>query len=261
MMYSVPTLKGTVTAPLTFYARDVIDRLSNDVIPTVRLTSRSLWDEHLESVGKRKKFTLNRYNYDAMADILLPRAVGYAAGFLDTFFRGSLDATYEGLNLTIWGSRETMIGDFRLLYDTSDGARRDLATWSALRIDPDQSSQALPTPQLPADAAPGAPCWLIFRGQLGTESDAVVGSQVACPSPPPPPPVHNPWVVYSCIYGLYGDPTIIRYRYATAEPPLAMDGQPMPTLYLASSLGSATCSLVVMALPEMPAGTVGQHPF
>ena len=43
----------------------------------------------------QQKFSLNRFNDDAMADILLPRAVGYAAGFLDTFFRGYIGAMYE----------------------------------------------------------------------------------------------------------------------------------------------------------------------
>ena len=59
------------------------------------LSSRSVWDEHLQAIGSSKKFSLNRFNYDAMADILLPRAVGYAAGFLNAFFRGYVGATYE----------------------------------------------------------------------------------------------------------------------------------------------------------------------
>jgi hypothetical protein len=43
----------------------------------------------------RVRARLNRFNCDAMADILLPCAVGYAAGFLDAFFRGLINATYR----------------------------------------------------------------------------------------------------------------------------------------------------------------------
>ena len=79
---------------MTFYVRDVV-QINSPIVgyPTCRVTSRSLWDEHLVSIGQEgEKFTLNRFNYDAMADILVPRAVGYAAGFLKTFFRGSVGA-------------------------------------------------------------------------------------------------------------------------------------------------------------------------
>ena len=137
------------------------------------MTSRSLWDEHLQAIGRSQKFTLNRFNYDAMADVLLPRAVGYAAGFLDAFFRGSVGAGFEDQRMTIWASTEAMEGTFQLLYDMDDGTRRELASW-ALRIDPEGSSQVV-APQLPPEAGPGASCWLIFRGQLGDESGAVVG--------------------------------------------------------------------------------------
>src|SRR5213075_2595236 len=53
--------------------------------------TRSLWDQHLETNQQRPKFSLNTYTYDSIADVLLPRAVGYSAGFLDYFFRGRLD--------------------------------------------------------------------------------------------------------------------------------------------------------------------------
>ena len=121
--FSTTTLKGTVSAPVTLYTRDVVDALTGQVIRDVPLSTRSVWDEHLQAIGRSKKFSLNRFNYDAMADILLPRAVGYAAGFLNAFFRGSVGATYEGESLRIAGSSETMIGDFKLLYERSDGTR------------------------------------------------------------------------------------------------------------------------------------------
>ena len=73
--YSAETLKGTVSAPVTLYTRDVVDALTGQIVRDVPLSSRSLWDEHLRVLGRSPKFSLNRFNYDAMADILLPRAV------------------------------------------------------------------------------------------------------------------------------------------------------------------------------------------
>ena len=39
--------------------------------------------------------------------------------------------------MRIAGSSETMIGDFKLLYERSDGTRGELGAWAGLRIDPD----------------------------------------------------------------------------------------------------------------------------
>jgi hypothetical protein len=112
-----------------------------------------------------------------------------------------------------------MIGDFKLPYERSDGTRAELGAWTGLRVDPDALSQPLSTPQLPGDAVPGAPCLLIFRGQLGLEQGAVVGSQGPCPPSPLPPPSNVRWTVYSCLYRPFGPPPVI-YRYATTDPPL-----------------------------------------
>ena len=153
-----------------------------------------------------------------------------------------------------------MSGDFELLYDKADGARVRLAAWT-LALEPDQWSAPLPTPQLPADAAPGAPCWLVFRGQLGFESGAVVGTQAGCPPGPPPPPQHGEWVVYLCSYGAYGSTTSIRYNYATDDPPLWDDGLPALSFFLLPATGETNCSLVAQALPSQPPGTVTVYPF
>ena len=226
---------------------------------TVKLTSRSLWDEHLEKLGKRPKFALNRFNYDAMADILLPRAVGYAAGFLDTFFRGSVGGGFQQQNLTISGSAEVMDGTFRVLYDTDDGTRRELASWT-LRIEPDATSPVLPTPTLPADAAPGMPCWLIFRGQLGFEPDAVTGSRIACPNttPEPPPPSGGPWVVYYCATFISSQ----NYLYATTDPPL--DGLAPDNLFVyfqVSTNTSFNCGIKAIHVATPPPNARTEHPL
>jgi hypothetical protein len=261
IVYSVTTLKGRITAALTFYARHLLDRITNTQIQTVKLTSRSLWDEHLEKVGKRPKFTLNRLNYDAMADILLPRAVGYAAGFLDTFFRGSIGGAFEQQELTISGSSEVMDGTFQLLYDTDDGTRRELASWT-LRLEADGPSQVVGAPQLPPEAGPNPSCWLIFRGRLGEEPGAVVGAKIDCSrTPPSEPESHEWWTLYSCIYGAYGSTSYVRYRYATTDPPLAGDGLATPQFFLKPPNGETVCSLLTLAWPEQPPGSLTEHPF
>jgi hypothetical protein len=244
---------------VTLYTRDVVDALTGQVISNVPLTSRSVWDQHLQTIGSQQKFSLNRFNYDAMADILLPRAVGYAAGFLDTFFRGYIGAMYEDERLRIAGSSEAMSGDFKLLYERTDGTRGEVGAWG-LQLGPDEVSQPLSTPPLPGDAASVVSCFLIFRGQLGLEQGAVVGSQAPCPRPPSsePPPSDVSWTVYSCLYRPYGPPPVT-YRYATTDPPLEVDGLPVVWFFLRPPNAETVCSLSNLSLPAQPPGSTTEH--
>ena len=56
----------------------------------VRLSAYGAFDQFMQPTGNRQ-FSLNHYNYDDQARLLIPRAVAYSAGFLDYFFRGWLD--------------------------------------------------------------------------------------------------------------------------------------------------------------------------
>ena len=94
--HSVRTVLGlTVDAPVRLLLRSMEDPITGAAIPDVAVSSRSIWDQHLEARGMTPAFTLNVLNHDAISDVLLPRAVGYAAGFLDDFFRGRLDASVQ----------------------------------------------------------------------------------------------------------------------------------------------------------------------
>ncbi len=62
----------------------------------VALTTFGAWDQFLEERRFLSRYTLNRYNYDAMADLLIPRAVAYSAGLLDYFFRARLEIQDAG---------------------------------------------------------------------------------------------------------------------------------------------------------------------
>ncbi len=79
-------------APVFLYRGAVPDtvapQLSASAVP---LTSVSVWDEFLVARHARPSFSLNYMNYDAAADLLLPRAVAYSAGLIDYFFRGKLE--------------------------------------------------------------------------------------------------------------------------------------------------------------------------
>ena len=57
----------------------------------VPLTAFGAWNDALQQVTGQDGFTLIRENYDAMADLLIPRAVAYSAGLIDYFFRGRME--------------------------------------------------------------------------------------------------------------------------------------------------------------------------
>ena len=188
--FSTMTLKGPISGAVTLYTRAVVDQLTGQVIPNVPLSSRSVWDHFLENADRSPKFTLNRFNYDAMADLLLPRAVGYSAGFLDYFFRGRVSLGVEETGVRVLNSTpdQTMTGEFTLFSESEDGARFVLGRWP-LALPPDVPSDARPVRRLPTDTPATTRCLLVFRGQLGLEVGAVAGSLVSCPLAPGAPPL------------------------------------------------------------------------
>jgi len=155
--------------------------LTGQTIANVPVSSRSVWDEHLEQQALLATFTLNTLNYDAAADILLPRAVGYAAGLLDSFFRARMDVQSElafgsngfapGIRIITRTPGETMEGTFELLYDRVGGTRVSLATWGPLTLPPDnlEASGVLTIPPAPQAEEVGRYV-LVFRGMLRGEA-------------------------------------------------------------------------------------------
>jgi len=77
--------------PVQIYYGQVRDTLQEIATPAVPLTTSGLWDQFLKEKAAQPRYTLNRLNYDAMADLLLPRAVAYSAGLINFFFRGRID--------------------------------------------------------------------------------------------------------------------------------------------------------------------------
>ena len=79
------------TAPAYVFRGKVLDTLTDSQATDVPLTSFGVWDQFLTSSSNLPRYTLQRINYDAMANLLLPRAVAYSAGLINYFFRGRID--------------------------------------------------------------------------------------------------------------------------------------------------------------------------
>jgi len=56
-----------------------------------RASTYSIFNADLTRRMLYSKFTINRFNVESAAEILIPRAVGYSAGMIDHFFRGKLE--------------------------------------------------------------------------------------------------------------------------------------------------------------------------
>ena len=176
--FAVATLGGDVlTGRVRFFLRDIADPLTGHVVQNVRVSSRSLWDQHLETSRQRPKFSLNTYNYDAAADVLLPRAVGYSAGFLDHFFRGGLDVDLvsgtDPSAVTITGtnsSPDALVEGTLTLYadDGSTGTRSPVTavgSTAIANVPPGGAVTSGPF-QLPAGAERFV---AVYQGTLGNE--------------------------------------------------------------------------------------------
>ena len=95
--YPTESAEGLVPAhprsKTTFLRGDVSDRYTGSS-SNIRLTTESIWDRTALFSGERvKTYTLNRFNYDDMASLLIPRAVAYSAGIIEHFFRGEMAIT------------------------------------------------------------------------------------------------------------------------------------------------------------------------
>ncbi len=185
--FTIPTLTGgPLTGRLRFFLRDIADPLTGQVVPGIKVSSRSLWDQHLETNRRQPKFALNTYNYDSIADVLLPRAVGYSAGLLDHFFRGRLDVDVvadpdDSSKLRVVGklvSRnggpdELVSGALAFYWDDTDGVRSPVPGFAPMALtgvtgDPIASASFQPPEGAERFVA-------VYQGALGQEQGAVIG--------------------------------------------------------------------------------------
>jgi len=212
----VPTVCNDGTNPclMTFLTNTVVDSFQGTSQVNLRAASISIFDQDLEIHNKAVQYktadgtpywanqiySLNRFNFDAAHQFLIPRAVGYSAGLIDYFFRGEIDLEIDpdfdspGQYLIKNKIDEAMQGDFTLLYDDADGRRYILEgdqpkiSWPDISIPAQGVSTALSAPKRTAGGPAmvlGGKSMLAFKGTLGDEVPrddedvgAVVGQQV-----------------------------------------------------------------------------------
>ncbi|APV50806.1 hypothetical protein BWI17_14585 [Betaproteobacteria bacterium GR16-43] len=134
-------------------------------------------------------YSMNRFNYDDQAAILLPKAAAYTAGLIDYFFRARIDMvsvpgepdTYRVKNL----GNEDIKGTFELYYDdTSEERKRK----PVLRPDGTPLILQANSPisaggyvdfevifNVPLDAKIPGQYMLVFRGEMGEEKPSPAG--------------------------------------------------------------------------------------
>lgn len=190
----------TILAPLHILKGGVQDTLPGGQSATgVPLTTEGMWYQPLADFStpanaEAHGYTLTRPNYDAQANLLIPRAVAYSAGLINYFFRGKIDldlATGPSQYVIKNYSDENMQGTFALYYDAADGTRHLVpgtgpgTAWENVSIaakspnGPGRSQTfTVLTPTDPAPAEPGK-YMLVFRGRLGQETDAVIGRVIS----------------------------------------------------------------------------------
>jgi hypothetical protein len=123
---------------------------------------------------------------------MLPRAVGYAGGVLEYFFRGSLAVTQiewtsTGISMFVRNNgTEVMNGMFDLYarHDPGTPAERRvkltaLTSGEPLLLDPGDPWRF--DLAIPPDVVPTSSVLLVFRGRLGMEEDAVFGHAFTIP--------------------------------------------------------------------------------
>ena len=130
--------------------------------------------------------------WNQVAAHMLPRAVGYASGVLDYFFRGAMAVTEvewtpSGITLSVQNTgTEEMEGVFEVFARHQPGSsverRTRLATLEAgepVLLGPGEEwTFAL---SVGADVVPAAAHVLVFKGRLGLEEEAVVGQVFTVP--------------------------------------------------------------------------------
>jgi hypothetical protein len=175
--------KLCTTDTVTFLGNNVLDDYAAQAFQNEHMSTYSIFDLDLLAASKSPIFSLNHFNYDQQATLLLPRAVGYSAGLLNYFFRGSMTAQGGPSGFTISNNTmngttpESMNGSFALYYDDQNGNRNPVqgASWSLSIASGATSSQLTFTAPTNLAPAKSGQYILVFQGTLGAETGAVAG--------------------------------------------------------------------------------------
>lgn len=188
----VPCPEG-LEGKMSFYSNTVTDNLAPAATrENKRALTASIFDADLEGRNYAPILSLNRFNFVAVNEFMMPRAVSYSSGLIDYFFRGRIDLTPDpadgGKYIISNLSAEPMKGTFTLYYDDIDETRRlvEGGTWENVEIAAN-SKQAGFSFAVPTDPAPKklGEYMLVFQGNMGEETTAngnlgaVVASKIA----------------------------------------------------------------------------------
>lgn len=185
-----PPCPTGLTGWMTFFGNTVNDNFlgPNADRENPRASTYSTFDQDLIDRGGTPVFSLNRFNFQAAQDFLIPRAVAYSAGMINYFFRGKIDLVPDDSNpgtflIKNLGS-EPMSGTFSLYYDYDDANagtvnnRQLLISWD--RSIPANDQVNIGTISDPINPAPKNPgeYMLVFKGNMGAETTAEFGAVV-----------------------------------------------------------------------------------
>jgi hypothetical protein len=114
-----PTCPSTFTGTMTFYGSQVADQnTGGPPTPNSRAVTNSIFSADLKSMGKSPIYTLNRFNFDAAQQFLIPRAVAYSAALINYFFRGQMqislpdEGVYAVVDHTTFAGSDPATGGF-----------------------------------------------------------------------------------------------------------------------------------------------------
>lgn len=85
-----------LSGEIRFVATSVVDGYRGGRATNMFASTYSIFDAELKQAGAKQVFTMNRFNYAAANDFLLPRATAYSTGLINYFFRGRIEITLPG---------------------------------------------------------------------------------------------------------------------------------------------------------------------
>jgi hypothetical protein len=178
-----------VSTPLT--DENTGEQTTNSRAASYSIFDKKLQDHNIDAIYTRedgsidtidRSFTLNKFNFDAAHNYLIPRAVAYSAGLINHFFRGKIDMVpnTNGVGWIIQNkSDEEMQGTFTLYYDHVDLAddieKRDIIPGAIWNLTIAANSEVVVGEYIvPAGVIRKT---LVFQGRIGVEDNVVTGKE------------------------------------------------------------------------------------
>ncbi|MDD3516988.1 MAG: hypothetical protein PHQ14_01470 [Chromatiales bacterium] len=169
---------------MQFVASAVSDTYVGNENRNERAATYSIFTQDLQhGIPPFHSFSLNRFNFDAAHEFLMPRAVAYSAALIDHFFRGQLavvDSVLTGQELMIQVRNDSVAeermanGRFEIHYDGASGLRKRLVLTAG--EEPGSGGLAYGAIQtliarMPADVDTGTDARFVvtFQGDIGAE--------------------------------------------------------------------------------------------